>query len=137
RPASEDTSIAGRHSRLAVDTRQYRPTPAQALASMVRDFGGWPEAANAVDQLQAALSDDAARGAETGAWLLLGPAGQGKTHLLLDGTSRALADGRLAVVVFGEELKGEDPLTEIARRLGLGDLAHDVLLQAMDAAGAA
>ena len=131
------TSIADPRRRLAVDSGQRRPAPWQILDSIVRDFGGVRTAAKAVGQLREALADDAARAAEAGAWLLLGPAGQGKTHLLLDGTGQALADGRLAVVVFGDELKGEDPLTEIARRIGLGDLAHDILLQAMDAAGAA
>lgn len=90
-----------------------------------------------LDRLAALCRSDEARAAEAKAWVLLGEAGQGKTHLLVDGTRRALKDGRCAATVFGELMAAEDPLTEIARQLGLGDLPHTVLLQALDAAGAA
>jgi hypothetical protein len=88
-------------------------------------------------RLAETLRGDTAQAAEAGAWLLLGPPGQGKTHLLLDAAKRALDENRLAVTILGEQLSGSDPLTEISRRLGLGDLSHQSLLQAMDAAGAA
>ncbi|MER7278013.1 hypothetical protein ABT369_26580 [Dactylosporangium sp. NPDC000244] len=114
-----------------------KQTPSDALAGLLKDGGVWWRAARATDDLLQSLRSDEARAAEAGAWLMIGPPGQGKTHLLLDGARRALDQGRLAVVILGEELKGEDPLTEISRRLGLGDLGHDVLLQAMEAAGAA
>jgi hypothetical protein len=103
---------------------------------MLEDYRDVQRATNAVDQLYDLLAGDAARAGEAGAWLLLGRPGQGKTHLLLDAAHRALDDGRLAVTLFGEELQGQDPLTEIARRLGLGDLSYQVLLQALDTAGA-
>lgn len=90
-----------------------------------------------LDQLAGLLRSDEARTAEAKAWVLLGEAGQGKTHLLVDAARRALEDDRCAVTVFGELMDAEDPLTEIARQLGLGDLSHTVLLQALDAAGAA
>jgi hypothetical protein len=90
-----------------------------------------------LDRLSALCRSDEARAAEAKAWVLLGEAGQGKTHLLVDATRRALAAGRPAVTVFGELMAAEDPLTEIARQLGLGDVPHGVLLQALDAAGAA
>jgi hypothetical protein len=118
-------------------TRTGRHTPGQALTAIVKDSGSWMTATRAIDQMLETLWSEAARLAESGAWLLLGEAGQGKTHLLLDGASKALADGRLAVVILGEQLTGADPLTEIARCLGLGDLGHDEFLQALDSAGAA
>ncbi|QEU83463.1 NACHT domain-containing protein [Streptomyces viridosporus] len=90
-----------------------------------------------LDRLSALCRSDEARAAEAKAWVLLGEAGQGKTHLLVDATRRALEAGRPAVTVFGELMAAEDPLTEIARQLGLGDVSHTVLLQALDAAGAA
>ncbi|MFD5430417.1 hypothetical protein, partial [Streptomyces sp. NPDC127084] len=90
-----------------------------------------------LDQLSDLCWSDGARAAEAKAWVLLGEAGQGKTHLLVDATRRALAAGRPAVTVFGELMAAEDPLTEIARQLGLGDVPHTVLLQALDAAAAA
>ncbi|MEV4429427.1 hypothetical protein ACN9M0_36090 [Streptomyces sp. R-07] len=69
--------------------------------------------------------------------VLLGEAGQGKTHLLVDATRRALEQGRPSLTIFAEQLSAVDPLTQIAQQLGLGALPHEVLLQAMDAAGAA
>ncbi|MEO3753638.1 hypothetical protein [Streptomyces sp. B6B3] len=90
-----------------------------------------------LDRLSVLCRSDEARAAEAKAWVLLGEAGQGKTHLLVDATRRALEAGRPAVTVFGELMAAEDPLTEIARQLGLGDVPHTMLLQALDAAGAA
>ncbi|MGW8569833.1 hypothetical protein [Streptomyces niveus] len=90
-----------------------------------------------LDRLSALCMSDGARATEAKAWVLLGEAGQGKTHLLVDATRRALETGRPAVTIFGELMAAEDPLTEIARQLGLGDLPHSVLLKALDAAGAA
>lgn len=90
-----------------------------------------------LDRLSQVCRSHRARAAEAKAWVLLGEAGQGKTHLLVDAARRALEAGRPAVTVFGELMAAEDPLTEIARQLGLGDVPHTVLLQAMDAAGAA
>ncbi|WP_125526239.1 hypothetical protein, partial [Streptomyces sp. WAC 05379] len=90
-----------------------------------------------LDRLAGLCRSDEARAAEAKAWVLLGEAGQGKTHLLVDGTRRALEAGRPAVTVFGELMAAEDPLTEVARQLGLGDVPHTMLLQALDAAGAA
>jgi hypothetical protein len=90
-----------------------------------------------LDRLSDLCRSDGARAAEAKAWVLLGEAGQGKTHLLVDATRRALEAGRPAVTVFGELMAADDPLTEVARQLGLGDVPHTVLLQALDAAGAA
>ncbi|MFE1907378.1 NACHT domain-containing protein [Streptomyces gardneri] len=90
-----------------------------------------------INRLASLCRSDEARAAEAKAWVLLGEAGQGKTHLLVDSARRALGAGRPAVTVFGELMAAEDPLTEIAQQLGLGAMPHDELLQAMDAAGAA
>jgi hypothetical protein len=113
------------------------PTPAQALHSLIKGYRELAQAVDAARTLERLLRGRTARVAEAGAWLLLGRPGQGKTHLLLDAAKRALDDDRLAVTVLGEELSGRDPLTEIARRLELGDLSHQTFLQALDAAGAA
>jgi len=83
------------------------------------------------------LLSTAAHAAEKRGWLLLGEAGQGKTHLLVDAARRAVTEGCPALVVFGHELSGRDPLSEIARRRGLGELPERDFLQAMDAAGEA
>jgi hypothetical protein len=89
-----------------------------------------------VERFEAMCRSDAGLAAEAKVWVLLGEAGQGKTHLLVDATKRALAEGRPSVTVFGEQLNAVDPLTQIGAQLGLGFLPHRTLLQAMDAAGA-
>lgn len=89
------------------------------------------------EDLRAFCLSDVARAAEARRWVLLGEAGQGKTHLLVDATRRALEQGRPSLTIFAEQLTAVDPLTQIAKNLGLGTLPHEVLLQAMDAAGAA
>jgi hypothetical protein len=113
------------------------PTPAQALRRIIKDYHDIDQALGTAWSFARLLRGRTARAAEAGAWLLLGQPGQGKTHLLLDAAKRALDDDRLAVTVLAEELSGYDPLTEIARRLGLGSLPHQTFLQALDAAGAA
>ena len=107
------------------------------LTSLQDDYGPIERAYSATAALNERLTSSAARAAEARAWLLLGEAGQGKTHLLVDAAHRAVDAGRPALVVFGHELSGTDALTEIALRRGLGDLASRHFLQAMDAAGAA
>ncbi|MFJ9138674.1 hypothetical protein ACIRRT_37005 [Streptomyces sp. NPDC102256] len=92
---------------------------------------------NACEQVLGLMQSSAAQAAEKRAWLLLGEAGQGKTHLLVDAARRAVAEGRPALVVFGQELSGRGTLSEIAQRRGLGQLPERDFLQAMDAAGAA
>jgi hypothetical protein len=135
----DDAEIDG-SSRPAAHNSRYSPAPptaAQALWNIIEDYRDVDQAIDAAWSLARLLRGRTARAAEAGAWLLLGQPGQGKTHLLLDAVKRALDDSRLAVTVLGEELSGCDPLTEIARRLELGDVPHQSFLQGLDAAGAA
>ncbi|MEU9918922.1 hypothetical protein [Streptomyces sp. NPDC051001] len=111
------------------------PEPGESLSS-VRE-GTLARAERVCSQLLASLTADAARAAQAGTWLLLGEAGQGKTHLLIDAVQRAVAEGRPALIVLGQELSGHHTLEEIARRAGLGQLPARDFLQAMNAAGAA
>ncbi|MGW3353645.1 hypothetical protein ACWDA3_61155, partial [Nonomuraea rubra] len=112
------------------------PGPAASLRHLIEDHGPVTHAQAALNRLADLLSSDRSVVAEAGAWLLLGGPGQGKTHLLLDAVRRVIDAGGVAVPVFGEQLTGDDPLSEIARVLGLGDLPHEMFLQALDAAGA-
>ncbi|MER6562093.1 hypothetical protein ABT300_31015 [Streptomyces sp. NPDC001027] len=140
-PPSERMAVAAEEaSELVSDVRQAQ----RKWFELAGDGKDERVAADAVrvlhltlDRLSLLCRSDRARAAEAKAWVLLGEAGQGKTHLLVDSTRRALEAGRPAVTVFGELMAAEDPLTEIARQLGLGDVPHTVLLQALDAAGAA
>lgn len=115
-----------------------RTAASETAASMtsMRE-GALARAERVCGQMLTSMTGDAARAAETGTWLLLGEAGQGKTHLLIDAVQRAVAEGRPALAVLGQELSGHNALEEIARRSGLGQLPAQDFLQAMNAAGAA
>ncbi|MFH9560703.1 hypothetical protein ACH4K7_30670 [Streptomyces globisporus] len=99
--------------------------------------GPLSRAHSACERTRDFMQGAAAQAAEKRAWLLRGEAGQGKTHLLVDAARRAVDAGRPALVVFGQELSGQNALSEIAQKRGLGALAEREFLQAMDAAGAA
>lgn len=104
----------------------YRPR------NLRRKLQGVHEALALLKQFEATTAVKAAR---TGSLLITGEAGQGKTHLLIDATRRALAGGDLAICVLGEVLDaGRDILTQIAEHLGLGPLSHDRLLGTLSAA---
>jgi hypothetical protein len=70
-------------------------------------------------------------------YFLVGPAGIGKTHLLLDGVRRALANRRPAVVLFGARFGTGNLWGSICDQLGIESIGADDLLGAMDSAGEA
>lgn len=92
---------------------------------------------SAIQDLQAWLHEQSGRLLKQATYLLSGPAGSGKTHLLLDATGRALADDRPAVFLSGARMGNGDLWAGIADQLGLGQIGADELLGAMDAAGEA
>ena len=70
-------------------------------------------------------------------YLLMGDAGTGKTHLLLESSGQALQERRPAVVLFGEQFGTDDLWSQLARGLGLSpDLPQNELLGILDACGA-
>jgi hypothetical protein len=100
--------------------------------------------AHLLDRLYSALSDlevflegPAAVAAETGALLLTGEAGQGKTHLFCDTGERALDNNQPAVVLLGAQFPGRGVWSAIAHQLGLGDAGAEMVIGAMQAAGEA
>ncbi|WP_097958015.1 hypothetical protein [Streptomyces sp. wa1002] len=110
-------------------------TASQSVAALCE--GALARARSACERMEDLMQGAPAQAAQKRAWLLLGEAGQGKTHLLVDVARRAVDDGRPALVVFGQELSGHNTLSEIAQKRGLGPLPERDFLQAMDAAGAA
>jgi hypothetical protein len=131
-PGEGDSSTRDDESRRAKD-------PVWSLSRLIdgkSSNGAVGRSLEAVRSLIGFLSSERCRAAETKSWLLLGGPGQGKTHLLLDAVGQTIARGGAGVVVLGEQLSGEDPLTEIARVLGLGDLSYTAFLEALDTAGA-
>jgi hypothetical protein len=91
----------------------------------------------AVDAFRSWLESSAGRSFRQRAYFLVGQAGSGKTHLLLDATKRALDAGRPAVFLAGARFGSGDLWASIADQLGLDPVGADVLLRAMDAAGEA
>jgi hypothetical protein len=83
------------------------------------------------------LSNAAAQAADTGALLMTGEAGQGKTHLFCDAGKRAIANGQPAIVLLCGEFSGKQPWNDIASLLGLGSVGWEELFGAMEAAGQA
>ena len=95
------------------------------------------ELENALDGFENLLQSSAAGAACQGALLLTGKAGQGKTHLFCDAAQRAIDAGRPAILILGGQLSGRNVLSEVAERLGLGQVASEALIGAMKAAGEA
>ena len=69
-----------------------------------------------------------------GALLLTGDAGQGKTHLFCHAANRAVDAGQPAILLLGGQLSGRNVWSEIAERLGFGQVGSEVLIEAMQAA---
>jgi hypothetical protein len=91
----------------------------------------------AISELESWLESSAGCSFQRRAYFLTGPAGSGKTHLLLDATRRALDASRPAVFLAGAQFGQGNLWASIADQLGLEPVGADVLLRAMDAAGEA
>jgi hypothetical protein len=83
------------------------------------------------------VESPSARSANTGALLVLGDAGQGKTHLLCDVGSQRLKAGLPTVVLLGEGFNDEEPWMQMARQLHLTARTPEEFLGAFDALGEA
>lgn len=93
--------------------------------------------ADALFALEEFLESPAAAAADDHALLVIGEAGQGKTHLFCDAGKGAIESSQPAVVLLAGQFPGKDPWSAIARQLGLGDIGSEALLGAMEAAGEA
>jgi hypothetical protein len=92
-------------------------------------------ASSAVSNYRRLCQSPAAASALSRVLLITGAAGQGKTHLLVDSSRRAMDHGGFGVCILGETLDaGRDILTQVAELLGLGALPHDVLLETLSSA---
>ena len=83
------------------------------------------------------LKGTSTKAANCGALLLTGESGQGKTHLFCDAAQRAVNAGRPAIVLLGGQFSGRRVWSEIADRLGLGQVGSEMLIGAMQAAAEA
>ena len=75
---------------------------------------------SALDDLEGLFSEGSAELAGRPALLLVGQAGNRKTHLLCDVARRRVEDGLPTVVMLGEQLGRGEVWGQIIRRLGLG-----------------
>ena len=83
-------------------------------------------------RLQKCMKHDSCLVANTGALLLSGDAGTGKTHLLCDVTSRRYRSGRLSILLHGGHFTNGNPKDAITKELGLS-CTFDELLAALAA----
>ncbi len=83
------------------------------------------------------LENDASKAAASGALLLKGSAGQGKTHLFCDMSDRTIEAKHPAVVILCGSLSGRNVWSEIASQLGLEDVGSEELVSTMQAAAEA
>jgi hypothetical protein len=66
--------------------------------------------------------------------LIEGRAGTGKSHLLGRIADLAVQERRPVVLILGQQLRNQPLWEQITKRLGLGDIAPEAFLQALDAA---
>lgn len=77
-----------------------------------------------------------ARATNLGGLLVVGDAGQGKTHLFCDVARRALAEGRPAVVLMGQHFESSGSVwAQIARQIGIRGLGGRGVLSALEQLG--
>ena len=69
--------------------------------------------------------------------IIEGRAGTGKSHLLGKIAQNAAQEGRPIIFLLGQQLNEQSIWTQISKRLGLGNIDSESLLQALDAASAA
>lgn len=65
---------------------------------------------------------------------IFGKAGTGKSHLLGNVAQNAISEGRAVVLILGQQLNGDSVWAQFSKRLGVGDINPDALLQALSAA---
>jgi hypothetical protein len=70
-------------------------------------------------------------------FLLVGPAGIGKTHAIVSAAERRLAFGGFTLVVFGDDFSGVEPWEVIRTKLGFGShIGRDELFSCVNACAA-
>ncbi|MFC7246931.1 hypothetical protein ACFQO7_31015 [Catellatospora aurea] len=134
-PGSDDGDSAAFQSGSGPDGQDGPLSAAQSsLRDLVEEWR-WERVSSAAGELHELLAGDRGSAAESAVWLLSGPAGQGKTHTVVDAALKHVSRGGLALVMLGEQMRDADPLMELMRICGLGDVPSEVALQAMNAAG--
>jgi hypothetical protein len=137
RACLDAVDAAGRKARLprgGIKLTKRQTRTAERLRWLEHDLYTLSRALRAFEEL---LQGSASRAADRGALLLLGEAGQGKTHLFCDVGTRAVEAERPAVVLFGAQFSGRRAWSGVAEQLGLGNIGSERLIQGMRAAAEA
>ncbi len=92
--------------------------------------------ANSASELEHFTQRDLCRLANVSALLLVGEAGNGKTHLFCDIAKQRRAEGLPTLLFLGESFSNDEPWSQIINRLGLSD-GKEELLGALQAAAQA
>jgi len=71
------------------------------------------------------------------AGLVIGAAGTGKSHLFADAVSKAIGEGRPALLLLGQYFHTQDLFRTILDKFGIGSLSPEAFLGALDAAAEA
>ena len=87
----------------------------------------------AIQDFEDLMKSSATKAAAHGALLLTGEAGQGKTHLFCHAARCAVDGSHPAILLLGGQLSGRNVWSQIAERLGLGQVGSEVLIGAMQA----
>lgn len=135
-----DALVTATHERLGLDDSQLddagRPRMTKRSEDERTELFHVRRVEEAIGELVHFLRTPRARAARRGAYFLTGPAGAGKTHLLLDAVRKSLEEFRPAVVLFGQRF-GDDLWSSVAEQLGMPQLGQDEILGALDACGEA
>lgn len=111
---------------------------ASSSGSYFEDFGSeryhLRELMRNLDTLQSFAQSSEARLSNVPALLLVGDAGQGKTHLFCDVAERRVLSDLPTVLLLGGQFSNQEPWSQIIHRLGLSCKNKEELLGALEAA---
>jgi hypothetical protein len=118
-----------------------RDTPGfrQFHAEYMCDFpAGLMDAARDTEKLIAKMDEillsPIVQASTTQSFLLVGPAGAGKTHALVSAAERRFPSGGYSLVVFGDDFGKSEPWEVLRSKLGLGsDVGRETLLECLQA----
>lgn len=131
------TFAQGAVSVLATSIRDAARTDEKARHPMLREtLAGLGQLVNQVGILGKVWSSKAMRAESVRAVLLTGSGGSGKSHLLAGQAERAVAEGRPAVLVLGQQLRAGPIWPQILSRLGVESTSEE-FLQALDSSAEA
>ncbi|QDV58322.1 hypothetical protein [Rosistilla oblonga] len=90
---------------------------------------------NETSSLEYWLERDPVKAAQSGALLVTGEAGSGKSHLFCDLAKQIVNESKTAILLLGQQYRGGNPLADLLDHLDLKTKSYADVLGAIDAAG--